>query len=256
MRQTHALVATLLLVAACSDDSTGPSTTLTTQQRADVAAAMGESAANDVDAMSQTGTSSSVLFGFGGDLDGGVCTSVLGNLVCTATAGTVSGEATLSFRDGSGQPQTSYDATTTASVLIETEVSGDVTRNGFTIDLDHQGTFTVTGLAGNETARTWNGTGSTTVSSSLFGGTRSYALSSSSAFQAIIVPATGSEPRWPISGRLSSNVQLEITGGQDDGKQFSTTVQIDFNGTANVPMIVGGTTFMLNLETRAVTSGS
>lgn len=255
MRHLPLVAAVLLSATACSDDSTGPSTSLTTQQRADVAAAVGEATASDVDAMSRSGTSGSVLFGFGGDLDNGVCTTVLGNLVCTATAGTLSGEATLTFRDGGGQTQTAYDANTTASVLIDTEVSGDVTRSGFTLDLDHQGSFTVTGLAGTETTRTWNGTGSTTIASSTFGGTRSYEFASNSNFQAIVVPASGNEPRWPTSGRVSTTIQIEFTGGANDGERRSTTVQIDFNGTANVPMLVGGASFMLNLETHAVTSG-
>lgn len=256
MRQTYAMVAALLLVAACSDDSTGPTPTLTAEQRTDVAAAMGEATSSDLDAMSRSGTSASVLFGFGGDLDSGVCTSVLGNVVCTATAGAVSGEATLKFRDGSGTPQTAYDASTTASVLIDTDVSADISRSGFTLDYDHEGSFTVTGLAGAETTRTWTGTGSTSVTSASFGGTRSYELTTATNFQAVVVAADGADPRWPTSGRVTSNVQVDITGGPDDGERYTTTVQIDFNGTANVPMLVGGTPFMLNLSTHAVTSGS
>ncbi|HET9066088.1 MAG TPA: hypothetical protein VFN22_09760 [Gemmatimonadales bacterium] len=256
MRHLPLVAAVLLVTAACSDDSTGPSTSLTSEQRADVAAAVGEATATDVDAMSRSGTSSSVLFGFGGALDNGVCTSVLGNLVCTATAGNLSGEATLTFRDGSGQTQTAYDASTTASVLIDTDISGDVTRSGFTLDLDHQGSFTVTGLAGTETTRTWNGTGTTNIASSLFGGARAYEFTSNSNFQAVVVPTSGDEPRWPTSGRVTSTVQLEFTGGVHDGERRSTTVQIDFNGTANVPMRVGSTAFRLDLATHLVTTAS
>lgn len=255
MRQTHALVATLILVAACSDDSTGPSTTLTSQQRADVAAAMGEATSSDIDAMARTGTSSSVLFGFSGDLGNGVCTSVLGNLVCTATAGTLSGEATLKFRDDADQPQTAYDAGSTASVMIDTDVEGDVSHSGFTFDLDHEAALTATGLAGAETSRTWDGTGSSTMANVDFAGSRSYTIHSASDYQTVVVPTTGDGPNWPASGRVSATVQIDIVGGANDGEQFTTAVQIDFNGTATVPMLVGDAAFTLHLNNHQVTSG-
>ena len=252
MRQ-YALVATACLFAvACSDDPTGPGTEVSVQTRADVAAATGEALATDIEAMSRTEASGSAsLFAFAGDPSAS-CTFSVGSFVCINSFGPFDGEATITFRDGSGTAQADFDADATASIDIETDISADIDRTNFDLEFNRQGDFTVTGLAGAETSRTWNGTATTSVSGSLFGGDRAYTMTSSTTFSAVVVPTTGGEPRWPTSGSVTSQVNWSSTAGPDAGESGSLTATVQFNGTAQVPLTVGGVTYSLNLATRTV----
>lgn len=255
MRQ-HVLLATALLLAvACSDDEpTGPSNGITAAMRADIAQSSGEQVAGDVAAMSHTeASSSSTLFTFAGNLDAG-CTLSLGSLICVRSFGDIDGEARLTFRDQAGDDQTGYDASTTASAEINLESSGTVTRSGVNIAFDHEAEFDVTGLAGDETTRTWTGTGTTTVSAATFNGDRDYEFSFATSFANVVVAASGADPRWPASGSATTTAAATVTGGPDDGRTATVTVTVTFNGTASVPLKVGNANYTLNLETHAVTS--
>lgn len=257
MRQQALLAAAVLFAVACSDDPTGPDNSITAEMRADIAQSSGEVVAQDVEAMSHTEASSSTtLFAFAGDPSAGGCTFSLGTFLCVRSFGALDGEAQLTFRDAQGNAQDDFDATTTASVVIATEVSGDIDRTNFDLSFASEGDFTVTGLAGDETSRTWNGTGTTSVTSSLFGGSRAYTWTATRTATNVVVPTSGTEPRWPTSGTVTSNVEMEVTGGPDDGKTADVTVTVTFNGTATVPLKVGNSNYTLNLATRTVTSAS
>lgn len=249
MRQLSILAAMLLTVAACNDDPAGPDTSLTAEQRADVAATTGEMVASDVGIMSHSDASGNVLFSLGGDLGQGDCSLLSGKLVCTATLGALDGQLNLTFADASGASQSDYDEQTTATVSANTVVSGEISRGTLELDFEHSGSFTISGLEGEETSRIWNGDATTTVTSSSFGGTRSYTFSASSNIDAIVVPIGGDDPHWPTSGRVTSIVQFTTASGSR-----TANVRVDFNGTSSVPITVDGTEFTLNLETHVVSS--
>lgn len=248
-----ALAATLVFFsAACGDDPTGPDNTIDAQMRGDVAVAAGEAMAQDVEAMSSD-NGESTLFAFGGDFDSGDCTTTLGVIVCTSTFGNVDGQAELTFRGENGSAQTAFDAATTSSVLIETDASGEVSRAGWDAEFSSSRDFTVSGLLGTETSRTWNGTGSLTFTSSMHAAAREYRLETETTVQNVVVPASGS-PRYPSSGTVTTVVNIRVTQGEDQGEDFTTTATATFNGTAQVPLVVGGANYTLNLQTRAVTA--
>lgn len=254
MRQHYLLAAAVVFAAACSDDSTGPNTSITAEMRADVAAATGEAIATDVEAMSRTEASgNATLFAFAGDPSAN-CTISAGSFICIDTFGPLSGEATLTFRDAGGSAQLAYDAATTASVEIETEVNADIDRPNVDIEFTRMADLTVTGMAGAEASRTWNGTASLDVSSSLFAGARGYDLQASTTFTNVVVATSGTEPRWPTSGSATTTVNFTVTGGPDDGKTGSLTATVQFNGTAQVPLTVGGASYTLNLATHVVSN--
>ncbi|HRP08193.1 MAG TPA: hypothetical protein PLL69_06855 [Gemmatimonadales bacterium] len=255
MRQYTLLAAALVFAAACGDDPpTGPGTGMTAQMRADVAQSSGEAIAQHTEAMVRSeATASAALFAFAGDPSQGDCTISLGTFLCINSLGALDGETEIVFRDGGGIQQQDYDAETTASATVETEWDGTIQRSDLVIDLSASGDFAVTGMTGAEASRTWNGTAATSVSNAVHAGTRSYEWTATSNWSSVVVAASGDEPRWPLSGTVNANLQLEATEGPDEGRTASTTVQVTFNGTATVPLRVGGTEYTLDLSTRSVT---
>jgi hypothetical protein len=253
MRQ-YALVATACLFAvACSDDPTGPDTSLTAEMRADVAASSGELIAQDVETMAHSEASSTVLFAYGGDLSTDGCTGALGVFLCTNTVGELDGAARLTFRDADGEAQDDFDATTTATAAIELDTDGSIDRSGFEMTFATERDFAITGMAGAETSRTWAGSGTAEVSTALHNDTRGYTFASTTTYSNVVVPASGTAPRWPVSGTATTSVDLDVTAGPDNGESATVTATVTFNGTANVPLRVGGADFMLNLQSHAVT---
>ncbi len=255
MRQAILLAAAVAFATACSDDTTGSTDTITAEMRADVAASAGETIATDVESMSRTdATANSSLFTFAGDFSPSGCTLTLGSFVCASTFGNLDGEATITFRDAGGAAQADYDANATASVDVDTDISGSVSRPNFSLEFTRTGSFTVTGLAGTEASRTWNGNTSTTVSGSTFGGSRSYDLMATGTFASVVVPASGGEPRWPTSGTATTQVQFTTTSGDDAGTTGSLTATVTFNGTASVPLMIGNREYTLDLASHTVTA--
>lgn len=255
MRQYLLLATAVCLAAGCSDDDpTGPDNNITAQMRADIAQSSGDRVAEDVAAMSRTeASSSSTLFAFGGDLGEG-CTIELGSFICVGSFGDVDGEARLTFQGAAGDDQTEYDASTTASVMINTESSGSTAHTGYTVDFEHETDLTVTGLVGDESARLWVGTGGSTITVATFAGSREYQIDLSTTYANVNVPATGADPRWPTSGTVTTVAEATVTGGPDDGKTATLTATVTFNGSAEVPLRVGDTDYLLNLDSHTVTA--
>ena len=119
MRQYALLATAALFAVACSDDPTGPDTSLTANMRADAAESSGEVVAQDVESMSSTEASGSTMFAFGGDLSTDGCTGALGVFLCLNTVGDLDGEAQLTFRDAGGTQQDNFDAATTATAAVD-----------------------------------------------------------------------------------------------------------------------------------------
>jgi len=111
----------------------------------------------------------------------------------------------------------------------------------------------VSGLLGEETERTWNGTGSSAKNASVVSdatGDRSYSFSASSIITDVVIPV----PRgsgWPLSGTIERTVTAEWVVGEETRERMRT-VLVEFNGTHLVPITVNGELFTLNLETREI----
>lgn len=252
MRQHFFLAAAVAFAAACSDDPTGPDVEVSAETRADVAAVTGEALATDVEAMSRTEASGSAsLFAFAGNPSAS-CTFSVGTFICANTIGPFDGEATITFRDGTGTAQDDYDVATTASIEIDTEVTADIDRTNFELQYSRTGDFTVTGLAGSETSRTWNGSASTSFTGSLIQADRSYTMTSTTTFSSVVVPTGGSEPSWPTSGTVTTQVNWSASAGPDAGESGTLTATVQFNGTSQVPLTVGGVEYTLDLASRTV----
>lgn len=244
----------LVTLAACNAESTGPELTPLADLAIsrDIATQSAEAAAEDVELMG--GPTGQFGFGFAASLSSGDDAP----FQCgTHTRDLLTIVRTCTFKNAAGATQSGYDATTTASAIIHAEVTGKIERENWSAEVERIRDLTVTGLAGAETSRTWNGTGTgkSTRSRHKEGTeTRTYDVSCTSTRTNVVVNLPRSENRWPVSGTINRQCTIKITGGPNDGKTVERTVTITFNGTQMVPITVNGKAFTLDLKTRKVGS--
>ena len=238
----------LFLSACASGDATGPvisEATLT----ADLAVLAADGVAEDVEMMGgPAGVHGFGLFGIvGGPLVGrdlGCRTLERPNLTVTRTC---------TFTDAQGGNQASYDPGTTASVRIQTTVAGERAHDRWSASIDRSSDLTVTGLAGAETQRTWNGTGAEEASRSRHVDgqeARGYSVEGTVTITNVVVPVPQGPGNWPLSGTIVRTISGEITTGPRAGETFSRTATVTFNGTSTVTMTVNGESFDVDLAAR------
>lgn len=267
MRHTRFFTASaLVLAAACSSSPTTTSTAaLDAAISGDVATMSADATTEDVDVMASMdgniGSLASAPLAAGLFLTPpsgpGVtgCSFAGGQFTCPPVnrAG-LTVTRTITFLDADGHTQSAYDATTTASIHVVAEVSGDVTRGPWSATVDRHRDFTISGLAGTETTRTVNGTGSETVSRSRVNAnneTRSYDVTGSSTVSNVVVPVRGDgvDP-WPLSGTITRTYTVTRTSGNNSGQSVTRTVVITFNGTSTPTATVNGEPYTLDLAHR------
>ncbi len=242
----------LVTLAACNAESTGPELPPLADLAIsrDIATQSAEAAAEDVELMG--GPTGQFGFGFATSLSSG---DEAPFLCGTHTRDLLTIVRTCTFKNAAGATQSGYDATTTASAVIHAEVTGKIERENWSAEVTRIRDLTVTGLAGAETSRTWNGTGTgkSTRSRHKEGTeTRMYDVSCTSTRTNVVVNLPRSENQWPVSGTINRQCTIKITGGPNDGKTVERTVTITFNGTQMVPITVNGKAFTLDLKTRKV----
>lgn len=253
----YGVVACAVVLGACSD-GTGPTDALTPLLDADVAQVAADAAGEDVAIMREP-----VLFaqmsGFGGTGSAGLgdlrpvnCpfNAASGRLECpVVTNGGITITRSYAFWDAANAPQQQYDPATTAKANIATGIEGERSGDGWSASISRERDLTATGLAGAETQRTWNGTGSSEVSRSRHtdSGDRSYDLSCSLVVSEVVVPVP---PSWPLSGTITRTCSITFEGGPRDGQTVERTAVITFNGTQHVTLTVGDKTFEVDLANR------
>ncbi|HZI42689.1 MAG TPA: hypothetical protein VFD67_13320, partial [Gemmatimonadaceae bacterium] len=151
-----------------------------------------------------------------------------------------------------------YDASTTASANFHVAVTGThVADNGQDV-VNRDRNLTVSGLAGAETSRTWDGTGTRNDNGYRTVGDvkRSYTVNDAVTVSSVLVDLPRSQNPWPMSGtitrQISGTASVEKAGVS---KTFSITrtVTITFNGTQNATVTVGNNSYTLNLATGVAT---
>jgi hypothetical protein len=166
-------------------------------------------------------------------------------------AGELSGTRAVTFSDIDGVEQTAYDALTTDLIHIVHEIEGEVTRDGWTVTVHRERDKTVSGLAGTETHRTWNGTGSEEITRTGFtleGSERSYEAVGTFAYEDVVVPIPGSTPPYPISGTITRHLTVTVMGPAGT-RTRDVDVVIEFDGTSNATATVNGETRVIDLTT-------
>jgi hypothetical protein len=166
-------------------------------------------------------------------------------------SGDLSGTREVTFYDADGTEQPAYDSLATDVIHILHEIEGEVVREGWTVTVQRERDVTVSGLAGTETHRTWNGTGSEEVTRTGFtldGSERSYEAVGTFAYEDVVVPVPGSTPRYPISGTITRQMTVTVSG-PDGTRTRDVDIVVEFDGTAYATATVNGETRQIDLTT-------
>lgn len=227
--------AVMLTVAALGgcQDSAGPTT--------DETALLQNVAAVAADATLEDVTLTTTPFAFGAQA-GPAATSQSGSFMRQVT-----------FYDADGNVQSAYDSLTTASINFVLDVNRAATRDSWSASIERSRDMTVSGLEGHETTRTWNGTGTETISRSRtdsVGTERSYDMTGSFTYEDVVVPAPGSDSRWPLSGTITRNMTVNVVNGPNGDRTKTVTVVVTFDGTSTATATVNGQTIQIDLTTR------
>lgn len=264
------LPALLLAAAGCGDDSSTAPDNSGVNITNDVVVASSDLLRGDLTLLGlNEGTASlsvapaaAALFPVSLQTSGSGCTydAASGRYSCPAGA---EGELTVTrsyrYQDATGAAQPAYNAATTAAINFATSAFGQHTGEAVVGSVVRARNVTVSGLAGSETERTWNGSGSDSLDVEVFGATitRRYILRSTVAMINVIYALPRSSNPYPSSGQVQYDVHVTQTadGAQPVSRTATRRVTITFNGTAAVPLTVGLLGCTLYLDTRGVACG-
>ena len=271
MRRTHLLAAGLACaVAACSSTSspTGTSALDNSAITADLSSVAADDIGTDVDLM--TGMDGG-LGNLSADYQGAIvapnyhfkpnltgCTFANGSFTCPATRQNgLTITRVITFYDAGGNPQDGYDSLTTASINVVADISGDITHGPWSATVVRHRDFTITGLAGDETERTVNGSGSESVSKSRVlrnDSTRSYDITGNSTLADIVFPVGPNGGNlWPTSGTITRNYTITLTSGPNAGKTVTRTVVITFSGGLTASATINGVPYTIDIAGHSAT---
>ncbi len=230
--KSGALLLGLFALAACTD-TVGPDTIEDTLTE-DVAMIMADA----------------VIDGFGdlGLLFGG------GAALASGGPSTRSGTHTATFYDTLGVEQDARDPLLTASIHLVIQSTHEFSRDSWSATGSRSRDLMITGLLGEETSRTVNGTGSSMVSRSRHtddAGTRTYDMLSTSVIENVVHPVPRTDDAWPLTGTITRNVTATIVDGTDEPVTRNRTGVVTFNGTNLVTLTVDGEIFEIDLSTRS-----
>lgn len=246
------------ILGACSGTST-EANLATPLLDLDVATVAADAAGEDVDMMRepvQFTLLAPAFFAPGqGDLNPANCTwnATSQRIECPVITreGGLTVTRSYAFFDASNAVQQAYDAALTARANIKTRVQGERTGEHWSATIDRNRDMNVTGLAGAETQRTWNGTGTSSATRSHHndsGEERSYDIDCTLTVTNVVVPVPNGSDRWPVSGTITRACTVTFDGGPRDGQQVQRTAVLTFNGTQTASMTVGDKTFDVDLK--------
>ena len=174
--------------------------------------------------------------------------------------------------DAQGQQQAQCDPITTASVLLTMTIDGSFTRvvqtpagatDTLTASIHRARSLTISGLAGTETSRTHNGTGSSNDTTVFKNATlmRTMTEASLDSVQNVVFNLPHASNPWPVSGKIVRSVsgKVVVVGGEHSGERsFTRRIEVDFPADAqgNVVIKINDKTCNLNLVTHRVTNCS
>lgn len=166
--------------------------------------------------------------------------------------GEFSGTRSVTFFDEAGVEQDLYDRLTTESIHLVREIAGEIVRDNFSASISRERDMTVSGLAGEETTRTWNGSGSSeTARSGVLddGSQRSHEVSGTFTFTDVVMPIPGADVRYPLSGTIRRSMVVTRTTG-DGTEMREVDITITFDGSAIAMAVINGESVEIDLSTR------
>jgi hypothetical protein len=233
LTRSGALTLGILTLAGCSD-TVGPESVLEETLTLDVAMIAADAT---IDELGDLG----LLFGAGA-------------LAAPSGASSRTRTHTATFFDIDGNEQDVRDALTTSSIHLLIESTHEFDRDNWSATGTRSRDLWITGLEGEETTRTVNGTGSSTVSRSQHpdaDGARTYDMSSMSVIEDVVHPVPRTDDTWPLSGTIIRDVTINVVNGPNGDVTKTRTVVITYNGTNLPTMTVDGESFEIDLSTRS-----
>ncbi|NOT07394.1 MAG: hypothetical protein HOP28_04225 [Gemmatimonadales bacterium] len=250
-------------MAACKGDVTGTGELATPLLNADVAAMAADAAGEDVDIMREPvffisiGPFAALVGPFTvagtGDLRPANCPydAASQRLICpVVTRGSITINRSYAFWDAGNVSQQAYDGLLTAKANIQTSIVGSKSGDNWSASISRTRDMTATGLLGEETQRTWNGTGTSNATGSRHndsGAERSYDITCTLTVTDVVVPVPIGHP---LSGTITRQCTVTFDGGPRDGESVQRTATVTFNGTSTATLTVGDKTFDLDLTNR------
>jgi hypothetical protein len=256
MRVTNLLrlsaAAGLVLLAACSKDTTSPSlidqTTLTT----DVASSAGDAIANDVQGLNLA------------EAGGGLAAPIM-RAPASVTGDSLSWTFTKTCFDSTGAG-TACGTAAVRKIATHWTFTGfrdDTAENGavFTGDVARSAYDTLTRnfTGGTEVSRTHDGNSAGSDTSSFIGPnvTRTYEEAGTDSVDAVVFNVPRSQFLYPASGTVIRNVTAMATfknATESQTTNITKRVEVDFNGTIVATLKIDGKTCDLNLHTHHVSN--
>lgn len=141
------------------------------------------------------------------------------------------------FLDANNVPQSAFDSLTTGSIHFKSQLSGTTTGRWSKVDDQHD--LVVSGLAGVETSRTWNGTGTSSRQDSL--GHALIETHVNTTITNVVVPAGHATP-YPLSGTIATHTT--VSGGL---MPIDQAASLSFNGTRYATLTINGMTYTIDL---------
>jgi hypothetical protein len=180
----------------------------------------------------------------------------------SATEGSLTVTRSFGLFDDAGAPQAQYDAATTASIDYQLHASGTIARTAYTgtaytATYARDAHLAVSGLAGDETDRTWNGVGTSTLHAEFQrpNGVRAYDMASADTVQNVVFRVPTSTYAYPLSGRIIH--WMSVTQTLDDGAPVTRTasrrVTVTFDGTTVAAVKVGAVDCSYSFSNQRVT---
>lgn len=153
-------------------------------------------------------------------------------------------------------PQPGYDPVTTDSMRFESVLTGTLRRDARTSWLRHTRTMTVSGLAGAETQRVWNGIGARSDSAYVSGDgpPRKARLESVDKVSNLVFKLPHATNPWPQSGTITQDIVASagvVGAPANQMRSMARHVVVTFDGTQTARVLVGATPCTLDLATRA-----
>jgi hypothetical protein len=143
------------------------------------------------------------------------------------------------FLDAGNAPQSAFDSLTTASIHFTAKLSG-TTTGPLHSKVDDQHDLTVSGLAGVETSRTWNGTGVSDHQDSL--GHVVIDTHVTTTVTNVVLPVHRAINAYPLSGTIATHTV--VSGGL---MPIDQTASLTFDGTRFATLTINGVTYKLDL---------
>ncbi len=138
-------------------------------------------------------------------------------------------------------PGPDYDAETTTHMQIVSDLTRQVTHTFWSADIVRHRDMTVSGLEGEETSRTWDGTSTGDVFKSRHpdeGEVRTYDMESTGNIAGVVRNLPRAENPWPVAGTITRTIHVIRKEGDETIVDKIVNTSITFDGNQVVTMIV------------------